>query len=132
MKEPVEVTQIEPRWPVVVAIFAILSLLALLPGRIRAFTSWVNLLLAIVLTVPMVALTLTSAKARWLRIESIVILFFFVIGGFGLVKSLGHLLSTMVRHSADVTCLQLLSSSIAVWTSNVLFFSLAYWRLDRG
>jgi hypothetical protein len=132
MEEPVEVTQIEPRWPVVVAIVAILSLLALLPDRIRAFPRWVPFLLATVLLIPMVGLTLSSAKARWLRTENIVILFFFVIGGLGLVKSLVYMLSTMVRHSAEVTGLQLLSSSIAVWTSNVLFFSLAYWRLDRG
>lgn len=127
-----EVTHIEPRWPVVVAIVAILSLLAFLPDRIRAFPSWVPFFLAIVLIVPMLTLTLSSAKARWLRTENIVILFFFVIGGLALVKSLGYLLSTMVHHSAEVTGLQLLSSSIAVWTSNVLFFSLAYWRLDRG
>jgi hypothetical protein len=127
-----EATHIEPRWPVVVAIFAVLSLQALLPDRIRAFPSWVRFLLAIVLIVPMIALTLTSAKARWLRIESIVILFFFMIGGLALVKSLGYLLSTMVRHSVAVTGLQVLSSSIVVWTSNVLSFSIAYWRLNRG
>jgi len=127
-----EATHIEPRWPAVVAILAVLSLQALLPDRIRAFPSWVPFLLAIVLIVPMIALTLTGAKARWLRIESIVTLFFFMIGGLALVKSLGYLLSTMVRHAAAVTGLQLLSSSIVVWTSNVLFFSLAYWRLDRG
>jgi hypothetical protein len=128
----VEATNIEPRWPVVVAILAVLSLQALLPDRIRAFPSWVPFLLAIILIIPMVVLTLTSAKARWLRIENIVILVFFMIGGLALVKSLGYLLSTMVRHSSEVTGLQLLSSSIVVWTSNVLFFSLAYWRLDRG
>ena len=127
-----EATHIEPRWPVVVAIFAVLSLQALLPDRIRAFPSWVRFLLAIVLIVPMIALTLTSAKARWLRIESIVILFFFMFGGLALVKSLGYLLSTMVRHSVAVTGLQVLSSSIVVWTSNVLSFSIAYWRLNRG
>jgi hypothetical protein len=127
-----EATHIEPRWPAVVAILAVLSLQSLLPDRIRAFPTWVPFLLAIVLIVPMIALTLTGAKARWLRIESIVTLFFFMIGGLALVKSLGYLLSTMVRHAAAVTGLQLLSSSIVVWTSNVLFFSLAYWRLDRG
>jgi hypothetical protein len=127
-----EATHIEPRWPAVVAILAVLSLQSLLPDRIRAFPNWVPFLLAIVLIVPMIALTLTGAKARWLRIESIVTLFFFMIGGLALVKSLGYLLSTMVRHAAAVTGLQLLSSSIVVWTSNVLFFSLAYWRLDRG
>jgi hypothetical protein len=132
MKEPVEVTLIEPRWPVVVAIAAVLSLLTLLPDRVRAFPSWVPFLPAIALIVPMVALTLTSSKAQWLRIESIGITLFFVFGALALVDSLGYLLSTMVHHPAEVTGLQLLNSSIAVWTTNVLLFSLVYWRLDRG
>ena len=80
----------------------------------------------------MMALTLTSAKARWLRIESNVTLVFFVFMGLALVKALGYLLSTMVRHSAEVTGVQLLTSSIAVWATNVLIFSVAYWRIDRG
>ena len=38
----------------------------------------------------------------------------------------------MVRRSGELTGLQLLSSSIAVWAANVLIFSIAYWRTDRG
>jgi len=82
----------------------------------------------------MAALSLTTAKARWLRIESIVMLLFFVGAGFGIIGSLEFLLSEMVRPSAAgaATGLQLLTSSIAVWAQNVLAFSLAYWRVDRG
>jgi hypothetical protein len=128
----VKVTHIEPRWPVVLAVVAVLSLLIALPDRVRAFPSWVPFCLAIVLIVPMVVLSLTTAKARWMQIEGIVILLFLAIGGLALVKALGYLVSTMVRHSAEVTGLQLLNSSIALWATNVLLFSLAYWRLDRG
>jgi hypothetical protein len=67
-----------------------------------------------------------------MRIKGIVILLFIAIGGLALVKALGYLVSTMVRHSAEVTGVQLLNSSIALWATNVLLFSLAYWRLDRG
>jgi hypothetical protein len=132
MKESAKVTLIERRWPVVVAIVAVLFLLTVLPDRVRTFPSWVPFLPAIVLIVPMGALTLTSAKAPWLRIERIAISLYFVLAGLALVKSLGYLLYTMVRHSAEVTGLQLLNSSVAVWATNVLLFSLAYWRLDRG
>ena len=38
----------------------------------------------------------------------------------------------MVRRSFEVTGIQLLSSSVAAWATNVLLFSLVYWRLDRG
>jgi hypothetical protein len=80
----------------------------------------------------MVALQLTTHKARWLRVERIVLLFFVAIVGFGLVKSLWYLLYEMVRRSFEVTGVQLLASSVAAWATNVLLFSLVYWRLDRG
>jgi hypothetical protein len=132
MKEATEVTHIEPRWQVVLVIFAIFFLLTLLPSRLRVFPNWVPFLLTIALIVPMVALQLTTPKAPWLRVERIVILCFFAIAGFALVKSLGYLLYEMVRRSFEVTGIQLLTSSVAAWATNVLIFSLVYWRLDRG
>jgi hypothetical protein len=132
MKDAIEVTHIESRWQVVVAILAIFSLLTLLPSRVRVFPDWVPFLLTISLIVPMVALQLTTPKARWLRVERIVILFFLAIAGFALVKSLVSLLYEMVRRSFEVTGIQLLTSSVAAWATNVLLFSLVYWRLDRG
>jgi hypothetical protein len=132
MKDAIEVTHIESRWQVVLAILAIFSLLTLLPSRVRVFPDWVPFLLTISLIVPMVALQLTTPKARWLRVERIVILFFLAIAGFALVKSLVSLLYEMVRRSFEVTGIQLLTSSVAAWATNVLLFSLVYWRLDRG
>jgi hypothetical protein len=38
----------------------------------------------------------------------------------------------MVRCSNELTGIQLLTSSIAVWATNVLIFSVVYWRTDRG
>jgi hypothetical protein len=38
----------------------------------------------------------------------------------------------MLRRSQAVDGLHLLSSSIAVWATNVLMFSLLFWQLDRG
>jgi uncharacterized membrane protein len=38
----------------------------------------------------------------------------------------------MVRGSGEVRGNQLLTSSIALWVSNVLTFSLLYWQIDRG
>ena len=125
-------THIESRWQVVLAILAIFLLLTLLPGRIRVFPNWVPFFLTIALIVPMAAVQLAAPKARWFRAERIVILLFIAVVGFALVKSLGYLLYEMVRRSFEVTGIQLLSSSVAAWATNVLLFSLAYWRLDRG
>jgi hypothetical protein len=127
-----EETHIESRWQVVLVILAIFFLLTVLPGRIRVFPSWVPFLLTIALIVPMVALQLDTPKARWLVIERIVISSFLAIAGIALFYSLGSLLYEMVRRSFEVTGIQLLSSSVAAWATNVLLFSLVYWRLDRG
>ncbi|HUK88178.1 MAG TPA: hypothetical protein VLT85_10980 [Terriglobales bacterium] len=81
---------------------------------------------------PMAALTVSAAKAWWLRIERVVTLLFMAIVGFNVIFALQHLLSTMVQHSGELTGLQLLTSSIGVWAANLLLFSLAYWRTDGG
>lgn len=124
--------EIEPRWPVALANIALLTLLGLLPGRIRVYPSWVSFLLVIALIVPMAALSLTTAKARWLRIEKMVTLVFLVIVAFTIVNCLAVLLLRMLHPSAELTGLQLLTSSLAVWVTNVLVFSVMYWRIDQG
>lgn len=124
--------RIEPRWPVILAIAVTGALLEVLPDRVKAFPSWISYLLATALIVPMAAVAFTTAKTRWLRIEGFVTQLFFAIAGFGMVDQLAHLLSSMVRGSGQLTGLQLLTSSIAVWAGNVLLFSIAYWRTDRG
>jgi hypothetical protein len=132
MREQVQDTHIEPRWPVVLAVIAVCCLVSSLPGRVRVFPAWVAYLGALSLIVPMAVLPLMTTKTQWLRIESAFILLFFALAGFGTVAQLTKLLSTMVRHSNEHNGLQLLTSSIAVWVTNVLIFSLAYWRTDRG
>lgn len=45
---------------------------------------------------------------------------------------LANLIGAMIYRSAQTSGLHLLSSSIAVWITNVIIFSLLYWQLDRG
>jgi uncharacterized membrane protein len=85
-----------------------------------------------VLIAPMVALSLATAKRRLLRIESIATVLFILITGLALLHNLQFLLSQMVRGHVKITGLTLLTSSTAVWATNVLIFSLVYWRIDRG
>jgi hypothetical protein len=132
MGSPATETRIEPRWPVMVTIAVVLLLVSSLPGRIKVLPPWFPCLLALALILPMAALTVSAAKARWLRIESVVTLLFMAIVGFNVTLALHHLLSRMVQPSGELTGLQLLSSSIGLWAANVLLFSLAYWRMDGG
>jgi hypothetical protein len=124
--------QIEPRWPVALAIVAVILLLALLPGRIRIVPSWYAFVLGLAVLIPIVAVGLTAPKTRWLRIERTVTLIFFVVTQAGTLANLMNLIGAMVNRSTDTGGLQLLTSSIAVWITNVLTFSLLYWQIDRG
>jgi hypothetical protein len=132
MPEPTQKMLVEPRWPVVLTIAVVLSLLGLLPNRVRDFPNWVLPFVASTIIVPMTALSLTTAQERWLRIEKIATVAFLAAAGGATVHNLAELLTYMVYRSAEITGLLLLTSSIAVWASNVLLFSLAYWRIDRG
>jgi len=122
----------EPRWPIVVTIVAVSALLTTLPERVRVFPQWVPYIFVVILIMPMTALAWTTAKGRWLRIESAVLWLFFLTAGLGLVAQPIRVLSAMVGRSTELSGLQLLTSSIAVWATNVLIFSIAYWRTDRG
>jgi len=122
----------EPRWPIVLAIVAVFFLLGALPERIRLVPAWVPYVVGILGLLPMAAVSLASEKTSWLRVERTVTLVFFAVMAAGTLASLGYLVSFMVRRSAEIHGLELLTSSIGVWINNVLMFSLLYWQMDRG
>ena len=122
----------EPRWPVILAIFAVISLLAFLPGRIRLFPTWAPYVIGLIVLLPIIAVWLTKANPRWLRIERVVTLFFVAFIVSSTLANLANLIQKMIGHSTEVGGLQLFASSIAVWVNNVLAFSLLYWQIDRN
>lgn len=132
MEEPKQTRRIESRWLVIAVVVAVFALLTLLPARVRVFPTWVGCALVVALVVPMVGLSLSTDKTGWLRIEGIATLIFIVMTEVALLENLQFLLSQMVRGHVKLTGLTLLTSSIAVWTTNVLIFSIVYWRIDRG
>jgi hypothetical protein len=122
----------EPRWPVALAILAVIFLLAVLPDRIRLLPMWVSYAVGFGVLIPVGAVGLTAASLRWLRVERAVTLFFFLVAGTSTLANLANLIGAMVNRSAEISGLQLLTSSIAVWVTNVLMFSMLYWQIDRG
>ena len=131
-KEQSQSIRIEPRWPVVLAILAAILMVVLLPERVVLFPVWFPYVIGIALILPMAAVGLSAEKARWLRVERTIMLLFIVAMGVGTLANLASLIGAMVRRSGEVGGLQLFASSIVVWVSNVLIFSLLYWRIDRG
>jgi hypothetical protein len=132
MKDERQVSSFEQRWPVGLAILAVLALLAALPGRIMLFPSWAPFAGAIILLGAMTVAGLTRGRPRWLLLERWITLLFVVLAGGAVLATLSFLVRAMVFRPGDISGLQLLASSVAVWINNVLLFSLLYWQIDRG
>jgi len=132
MNEPVQLIRIEPRWPVAATAVVVLFVLTLLPWRIRVFPIWVPYIGVVALIVPMAAIRVSTAKARWLRVERTTTLLFCAVAESATVAALTRLLGAMVRQAGEIGGNQLLTSSVAAWVMNVLTFSLLYWQIDRG
>ena len=122
----------EHRWPVAIAILVVIGLLALLPGRIKLFADWFPYAIGILEITPIIAVELTKGNPRWIRFERIVTLLFVVLIVVGTIVNLASLIQKMIQHSTEIGGLQLFASSIAVWTTNILAFSMLYWQIDSG
>ena len=132
VKGQVSRPRIETRWPVALAIVAVVILLTLLPRTLRLAPAWITYLVGVAMLIPVAAVGLTTGKVRWLRVERVVTLLVVVYSCLALLANLTKLIGAMVTGSADLSGAQLLASGIAVWVSNVLIFSLLYWQMDRG
>lgn len=93
---------------------------------------WFPYVMAISVLMPMVAVVVTAGNARWLRVERAITLIFFGVTVAFALTAIAKLIGLMVRRSAELGGIQLLTSSIAIWATNVVAFSLLYWQIDRG
>lgn len=132
MKEPAQPIRIEPRWPLVLATLAVLCVLTFLPARIRLFPSWFPYAVGMALLLPMAVVWLSGVQARWLRVERTTTLVFSVLAEAVTLTTVLYLVIKMLDRPEDFSGRQLLTSSIGAWITNVLAFSLVYWRIDRG
>ncbi|MDB6113048.1 MAG: hypothetical protein JWR69_4798 [Pedosphaera sp.] len=131
-KERAQPARLEPRWPVALAILAVLFVLTWLSSRARLFPSWVAYAIGIAPLLPIVGVWLSGAQARWLRIERITTLCFSVIAEISTLAMLSFLVLGMLDRPTAFSGRQLLTSSIGAWLTNILAFSLVYWQIDRG
>jgi hypothetical protein len=113
-------------------VISVFLLLVVLPERIRIFPSWALLMTALFVLTPLALMSLSSAKSRWHRVETLATLTFAVF--FVVLNQIyvSELVWAATGHLRDVSGLALLSSAIGVWWVNVVMFSLIYWQLDRG
>jgi hypothetical protein len=126
-------TPLEARWPVLVAVAASALLLGMLPDRIRLFPPLINWALGLTATIPIIGVALKGTHNRlWQRLERIGILILFVVMGVAMTSNIANIITAMIERPADISGLQLLSSSVGVWVTNVIIFALLYWQIDRG
>ncbi len=130
MADTQRVNRYERQWPVAITILVVIGLLALLPGRIKLFADWVPYAIGVLVITPIIAVELTKDNAHWIRFERIVTIFFMFFIVPGMLIILASLIQKMIQQSTEIGGLQLFASSIAVWTTNILAFSMLYWQID--
>ncbi len=122
----------EPRWPVALSVVTVLALLIALPDRVRLLPPWLLFAAGAIALAPMAATALRPRSTAWQRIERVATFALAVGAGTANFVVLVALIFDMIERSKNVDGLKLLSSSIAVWATNVMTFSLLYWQFDRG
>jgi hypothetical protein len=122
----------EPRWPPALAILVVLFLMIVLPYHVLVMPIWVSRFAGLAVLVPMAAIALTTANTRWLRIERTVIILSAVVYFANTIVELADMIGIITLHPPESRPITLLSSSVAIWVTNVLTFSLLYWQIDRG
>lgn len=132
MKQRVPKKTFEARWPVGITVILLLLLLTVLPDRIRLYPSWMAYVAGFAVLTPLAGVGLTAAKDWWRSVERVVVLVFVVVVGGATLINLANLTVEMLSSSAHASGMQLLTSSIALWVTNVFIFSLLYWQIDRG
>jgi hypothetical protein len=121
------VTRPEPRWPVILAVFAAVALHFALPEKLRINPPW--LLAAVV-----VVLVAATQYARYRNMPTAnTVLSFSVLGVLtvGLLWGVGRLLFALVEHQ-NAEAPGLLRGAAVLWATNVIVFASLYWRLDAG
>ena len=124
--EPMTKTEVEPRWPAILAVLAIGALHLSLPESLTIGPDW--LLLAVVSV-----LALISMLARRSESFSLAEVVGYTISGLitmDMAWSLWRLVAALPAHSESPK--ELLRSAAILWITNILVFASWYWRLDAG
>jgi hypothetical protein len=125
-------TRAESRLFAALAVLALPSILAFLPGRYQLLPRGVPFLGAAVLAIPMLIAGFATANTSWTRLERWSAAIVLPLATCIQLVLLAFLLRDMAKAQSGISGLTLLTTSIAIWTTNILVFALAYWQLDRG
>ncbi len=116
----------EPRWPAFIAVLAVGGLYTALPQSLIVGPRWSFFVIVVVLLIP-------TAIAHWKDYRSLNRTLGFIVTGvvtIAMIASVVLLIAALPQNKETPT--ELLTSAAALWATNVLVFSLWYWRLDAG
>lgn len=122
----------EPRWPIVLATLAALTLAISLPHYHRVVPAAAAIGYALCVWGAIAAGAFAVNRRLWLRVEQVLV-GLCALALIGTVAStLAILLRLILAKDPDSSGLVLLSSSVAIWVNNVIAFALLTWQVDRG
>jgi peptidoglycan/LPS O-acetylase OafA/YrhL len=118
--------EMEPRWPVAVALLTVSGLYAALPAPLAVIPHWYLLIIVLALLVP-------TRLAHYRGHHDLNQRLGYVVNGVVTAAMVGSL-ALLIRAlpTRDETPVRLLCSAASLWVTNILVFALWYWRLDAG
>jgi len=121
-----EAIKIESRWPVLVALAAVVALHFSLPDVLSLGPRWLLVFTFVVLAAIVSILNFRHAY------DQAHLVGFVLMGAItaAVIVSLGLLIKAFLQHS--IQPVHLLRSAASLWGSNVLLFGAWYWKLDAG
>ena len=126
-----EVTDVESRVAVSVAMAIAIVLLAVLPNRVANHPRWLIPGLAALLLVIVIIVNPIRVDARARRLRPIAFALLAVVS-LGNAVSAGRLIVDLVNASGIRRPETLLLTGAAIWATNMIVFAVWYWEFDRG
>jgi uncharacterized membrane protein len=121
----------ESRWPASLAVIFALALYVSLPDHLTVGPRWIVPALELALLIPLMVFAprRVEDEASSRRMAAIVLIAIISVAN---VASLALLVHYLTSPGSKPTGLELLSTSAALWFTNIIVFALWYWELDRG
>jgi hypothetical protein len=119
-------TNPEPRWPAMLALFAVAGLRLALPEYLSVGPSWLLIVIVTILAIP----TVMARRFKNYTLNQILGYVLTSIVTIDTVWSLYLLVAALPTHKESPR--DMLISASALWIANVLVFASWYWRLDGG
>jgi hypothetical protein len=116
----------EPRWPAVLALFAVAGLRFALPEGLSLGPNWMLLVPLCVLIVPIII----SRRRKAHKMNEVLGYILNAVITLDMAASLWRLIAALPSHKESPS--DLLRSAAALWVTNIIVFASWYWRLDGG